>query len=30
MENKVEIFEHEVFGQLEVVTYEGKPTFYAN
>lgn len=31
MEKKnVEIFNHEVFGNLEVVIYQEKPTFYAN
>ncbi len=30
MENKVEIFEHEVFGALSVVLYKSKPMFYAN
>lgn len=30
MENKVEIFEHEVFGKLDVINYENKPAFYAN
>lgn len=28
--SKVEIFEHEVFGKLEVVNYETRITFYAN
>lgn len=30
MENKVEVFEHEVFGKLDVVIYKDKPMFYAN
>lgn len=30
MEKKIEIFKHEVFGEVEVVLYEDKPSFYAN
>ncbi|CAL9959526.1 anti-repressor Ant [Vibrio phage F99] len=30
MENKVEVFEHEVFGKLDVIIYKDKPMFYAN
>ncbi len=30
MENKVEVFNHDVFGNLEVIFYDQKPTFYAN